>query len=79
MDMEYSLGGNLMWVAVVGWKEGWTGKPVAWLLSLRVLFLEIFFFFFKLAPKNRSFKVSLVSFFSKLPQSKIFFLIAPKR
>ncbi len=38
------------------------------------LFLEIFFFFFfKLAPKNRSLKFSLVAFFSKLPQNEFRF------
>ncbi len=74
MGMEYSLRRQF---DVSSW--GWVNSMLDWetngLGSIPgVLFLEnLFSFFFKLAPKNRSVKVSLVSFFSKLPQNEFSF------
>ncbi len=68
MGMEYSLRRQLCvsscgWVnRMLDWESNGLGS-----FPEGVIFGNFFLFFFKLAPKNRSVKVSLVTFFSKLP------------
>ncbi len=75
MGMEYSLRKQLG-VSCCGWVNGvldWETNGLGSILGGEGLFLEIFSFFFKLAPKNRSVKFNLVAFFSKLPQNEFRF------
>ncbi len=74
MDMEYCLNRQLGarscgWVKRVLELE--TNGPGS--IPEGINFGNFFSSFFKLAPKNRSFKVSLVGFFSKLPQNEFSF------
>ncbi len=72
--MEYSLK-RLLGVSSCGWVNGVLDWETIGLGSISegVSFGNFFFFFFKLAPKNRSVKVSLVFFFPKLPQNEFSF------
>ncbi len=75
MVMEYSLKRQLG-VSSCGWMNRVLDQETNGLRSIPegVIFGIFFLFFFKLAPKNRSVKVSLVGFFSKWPQDEFSFL-----